>query len=94
MPAPVILRVQPVPGGAGGCLVEVWVAGKPGDHLFRLKEYRRYGKPLNEGVAILNKDRASVDLPVTVKTAQGQCSISQYHLVVDGQEVDSISASE
>jgi hypothetical protein len=87
---PPFVRVQVVQGAGDRCRAEVWVEGKPGDHLFRLRNYNRRGKSWLTGIAIVSPSGDSTELATTAQTDRGECSIERYHLLLNGQEVDSV----
>jgi hypothetical protein len=91
---PPFVRVQLVQGPGDPCRVEVWVEGKPGDHLFRLRNYNRRGKSWLTGIAIVSPTGDRTELATEAKTDRGECRIERYHLLVNGQEVDSVAGMD
>lgn len=86
---PAITRVQPMPDAPDGCRVEVWFAGRPGDELWRLTEFRKTGQKSITGVVLRRESGGSVHLQTTYHTDKGDCAIGKYHVTANGKEIDS-----
>jgi hypothetical protein len=90
-PAPRVVRSQVVQGPAGPVGVEVWLPGEPGDQLIRKTKSRGDGTGFyTTGVALMHENSSSADLPDTERTAAGTLRIVRYHLLVKGNEVDTL----
>ena len=87
---PAVVRYQMLPARGGGCRVEVWMNGKPGDRFLRLTGGGKGQGRAPTGIAIVGDPTGSADLPLTLKTSHGTCGIGRYHLVINGHEVDQI----
>jgi hypothetical protein len=91
---PRFVRVQFVQGTGTPCRVEVWVEGKPGDRLFRARIYSRHGQSQLTGIAIVSPSGHSTELATKAQTDWGEYRIERYHLLVNGQVVDSVEGMD
>ncbi len=89
-PHPVITRYEILSKAGEGCRAEVYVKGETGDELWRLTGTNRKDEKEIVGIIVRRPSGGGARLPITVRTAQGECSIVKYYLTIDGKVLDKV----
>jgi hypothetical protein len=87
---PVITRYEIMRNTGDGCRVEVYIKGEDGDEMWRLTGLNRKSEKEIVGIIVRRPGGGSARLPTTEHTAQGDCAIAKYHLMVNGKETDQV----
>lgn len=77
--------------GPDGCRAEAWVSGQQGDELIRLFQTRKRSPSIYSETIIRHPRGNSTRIPGTVRSTSGNCRIARYHLLLDGQEKDTVT---